>query len=242
MRDAREVALATVLGLVLLLGGCSDPSPDAPLAGGVHPESWIDPGTLGTDGHHGTVATDQGAESCKACHGNDLNGSGEIPGCSECHFGPEGSRIPPGEDWRHGTSRHGEFGEFQATCNRCHDLRRSFGFEPQQCHNCHGPGLPHPFGQAWLDQNATDFHGSSTLDCADCHNLEVRCSECHFGVTGSRSPAGVGWTHGTIPHEVVEAYEAVCNRCHGLTRDFRSEPGNCHDCHDGGVPHSTGAS
>ncbi|MBW2298412.1 MAG: hypothetical protein JRF32_12485 [Deltaproteobacteria bacterium] len=89
-------------------------------------------------------------------------------------------------------------------------------------------------GQAWLDSSLPDYHGNQPQqDCADCHDLAVRCYQCHFGETGSKSPIGSGWPHGVIDgHNDRESFIATCNRCHGLTRTYRNEPAGCHDCHD----------
>ena len=115
-------------------------------------------------------------------------------------------------------------------CNTCHDLNRSYGNRPPICHDCHGLPSSHVTGEAWLNRTSPDFHGSSTLTCADCHDLGTECNACHFGASGNTSPTG--WTHGTTPHDQLEAEGDVCNSCHDLNRGYGNGPESCHDCHD----------
>ena len=68
--------------------------------------------------------------SCAACHDPATE-------CTECHFGPSGSKSPPG--WTHGSFRHDSVTEQASVCNTCHDLNRTYGNEPPDCHNCHVP-------------------------------------------------------------------------------------------------------
>ena len=88
----------------------------------------------------------------------------------------------------------------------------------------------HPLDESWLDKASLDFHGDSSLKCANCHNLNTECSECHFDASGSKSPSD--WIHGMVSHDQMVASEPVCNRCHGLNHSYGNEPGSCHDCHD----------
>ncbi len=225
-----------LLLLSLTLFACSSDNPNAEEA---HPSAWSNPAGLGTDNFHGTVVSQQGVRDCQACHGLELNGAAGIPGCRECHFDEFGSRIPPGVNWSHGSS-HTDLDAYEAVCNACHALSRSFGVGPGQCHDCHGTTTAHVTGQAWLDSASADFHGDSTLNCSSCHDTNVFCATCHFGPSGSRVPAGVSWTHGSVPHSSLAANEAVCNQCHTLTRQYRNQPATCHDCHGTVTAHVTG--
>jgi len=107
------------------------------------------------------------------------------------------------------------------------------------CRVCHGKeltgtGTNHALGQDWLDKKSSQFHGSKPTDnCSDCHELNLTCNECHFGVSGSQAPLGSGWIHGlNDDHERYESDQSVCNRCHNLNRSYQNEPTSCHDCHD----------
>ena len=90
-------------------------------------------------------------------------------------------------------------------------------------------GLPHLMGEPWLNKTSPDFHGDSLLNCADCHDLSIRCNECHFGASGSKAPPG--WTHGTFPHDYLTDSAPVCTTCHDLNRSYGNGPASCHDCH-----------
>ena len=168
------------------------------------------------------------------CHGTELQGTTDIPGCFSCHFGPDGSRAPEGSVWIHGQNQHSDFTSFERICNDCHTLERRYGLDPGLCHDCHGEGIDHVTGQEWLDKNSSQFHGNdSVLNCADCHDLGTYCATCHFGETGSKSPIGSGWNHGNNEeHRRYESHRTICNQCHDLNRSFGNEPKRCHDCHD----------
>ena len=94
-----------------------------------HPlgQPWLDRTSPGFHGLGPDPAT------CSACH--DINTH-----CSQCHFGPTGTMVPPGTNWTHGQGQHENYPAYEITCNRCHDLNRSFGLAPPACHDCHGPG------------------------------------------------------------------------------------------------------
>ena len=230
MRRRYVVALsALVMATALLSGACKPWTHDA---------EWTNPQFKDTKDFHGTVVINRGSTTlCKACHGSDLKGLGEIPGCYKCHFGPEGSRSPSGSSWNHGMAQHESLRPEEPMCNTCHELYRSNGLAPNTCHDCHSISPEtHPLGQSWLDKKSPDFHGKSTLDCSTCHDLKTKCSTCHFGATGSQLPPGSGWSHGTTPHNQLASSEAVCNKCHTLDRSYGNGPATCHDCH--GTPPS----
>jgi len=222
--------------LSLLVGGCSSDNPNAGL---VHGRAWTNPDPLSAATFHGVDVTINGLGECRACHGSDLNGSANIPGCTTCHFTFTGGRVPVGSSWTHGTSPHSSEAPSGPVCNRCHDVYRSYGLAPPACHDCHGSGLNHVTGQPWLDSASPDFHGNSSLTCADCHDQNSWCWQCHFGPAGSKVPPGSTWTHGTPTHTTLGNYGGICNTCHTLTRSYRGEPASCHDCH-GSSAHVTG--
>ena len=68
---------------------------------------------------------------CASCHYLDAT-------CSQCHFGPGGSRIPPGTNWNHGNnSGHRDLEAYDSTCSMCHTVNRTYGNNPRDCHDCH---------------------------------------------------------------------------------------------------------
>ena len=216
------------VGLSIL--NCAKSNPDAPLPGHVHAINYTNPEAAI---FHGIEVNFEGVDDCKSCHGIGLNGTNTIPGCYDCHFDPQGSQAPPGSDWVHGLDGHLSYAAYLEVCNNCHASVRRFGLPPEYCHDCHGAGLNHALGQAWLDKNSADFHGGSALtDCNNCHDLTQKCFECHFGENGSKSPPGSGWTHGNNDeHKERESDQSTCNRCHNLNRSYGNDPIACHDCH-----------
>ncbi len=224
-----------ILFIIALISiGCTNPNPDAPSSGSVHTKGWNNPNLLDSVDYHGTKANQDGSDSCRLCHGKDLNGSGDILGCFDCHFEPDGSQIPGGTGWVHGQSQHEAYETYINVCNACHDVRREYNLGPQPCHDCHGQGTNHALGQAWLDRNSSQFHGDESTDaCSDCHELNTFCASCHFGATGSKAPIGSGWEHGNnLDHRNYEDDQSVCNQCHNLNRSYHNDPESCHDCHD----------
>ncbi|MDO9264688.1 MAG: hypothetical protein Q7U02_12030 [Desulfosalsimonadaceae bacterium] len=186
-----------------------------------HPlgQAWIDPKSTQFHGESDL--------SCAGCHDPATD-------CTQCHFGASGSKVPAGSNWSHGyNDEHKTFEGFQGICNKCHDVDRSFGNPPSACHDCHEIIANHPLAQTWLDPKSATFHGGSGLNCASCHNLSTNCSQCHFGSTGRKAPAGSTWSHGNnTQHKTFEANQAVCNQCHSLNRSYGNPPSDCHDCHE----------
>ncbi|WP_156826996.1 cytochrome c3 family protein [Geopsychrobacter electrodiphilus] len=236
-----------IVGAILtaIITGCSGSNESngngAPAAtSNVHSPNNLNPAETA---FHGLEAKAQGLDTCKICHGVDLLGSANIPGCNRCHFSLTDftRKTPVDSNWTHGTIPHNQLISFGETCNACHTALRQYpGQGPNQCHDCH-IGATHPLGQAWVDSASQTFHGTAALadvnSCKACHGQDllggaagVSCDKCHFGPTGSRVPVGVTWVHGTS-HAPLGSYGATCNQCHTLTRQYRSLPNLCHDCH-----------
>ncbi|MBI5015848.1 MAG: hypothetical protein HZB55_10205 [Deltaproteobacteria bacterium] len=175
---------------------------------------------------HGSAQT-LGSLACTDCH--ELARK-----CFQCHFGPEGQRVPAGVTYTHGVIPHDltTLKDLGAVCDRCHTLTKAFRNEPSVCHSCHGaPPTPHPLGREWIVKSAS-FHGNdAVLECSLCHDPATFCSECHFGPTGSRVPAGVtGWTHAAARtgHAAADRFTApqqtVCAACHALLKSYDVGP------------------
>ncbi|KPJ75355.1 MAG: hypothetical protein AMJ54_15185 [Deltaproteobacteria bacterium SG8_13] len=91
-----------------------------------HPlgQPWLD--TKSVAFHGSADLTD-----CASCHYLDAT-------CSQCHFGPSGSKAPLGSGWNHGRNEeHRSFEAVRSICNQCHSLNRTYGNEPDTCHDCH---------------------------------------------------------------------------------------------------------
>ena len=87
-------------------------------------QAWLD---SKSPQFHGPVPQDE----CANCH--DISQD-----CSQCHFGPTGSKAPIGSGWLHGNNNeHEDYENQRATCNQCHTLNRSYGNGPARCHDCH---------------------------------------------------------------------------------------------------------
>ena len=231
-----------IFGVSLMIIGCTNANNDAPSSGSVHTKAWNNPELLASNDFHGTQANQNGSDSCRLCHGKNLTGSGDIQGCFDCHFGPNGSQIPSESGWIHGQNQHELYETQKNVCNACHEIRRQYGLDPQACHDCHGPGTYHPLGQDWLDRNSLQFHGNEpTNACSDCHTLSTFCANCHFDENGSKAPIGSGWDHGNNDaHQNFENVAYLCNECHNLNRSYGNEPAACHDCHGEGLSHVLG--
>jgi hypothetical protein len=186
-----------------------------------HPlgQSWLD---SKSPEFHGISNID-----CSDCHNLTKD-------CKECHFGASGSMAPTGSGWMHGNNQqHHNYQSDQNVCNNCHNLNRSYGNLPTDCHDCHDNIANHPLGQLWFDSKSDQFHGKSSLNCASCHDLSTECLQCHFGPNGSMTPAGSNWAHGlNDSHKTFQTNKDVCNMCHILDRSYGNPPASCHDCHE----------
>jgi predicted CxxxxCH...CXXCH cytochrome family protein len=224
-----EYTLVAIGMAALVLGGCKPRTHTR--------EEWLNPAYKNEDTFHGSVFVSSSRPLCAVCHGRNLEGRKigriEVPGCSTCHFSPGGARVPQGVAWTHGSTGHSKQESSGSVCDACHQVYASYGLEPKSCHGCHNLGVgAHALGQPWLDRKSQEFHATSALECSNCHDLDTKCSTCHFGPSGSKVPEESGWTHGTLPHDSLETYGAVCNQCHSLDRSYGNGPATCHDCHE----------
>ena len=182
------------------------------------------------------------------------------PGCSTTNsesvaLSPQGAH-PQGWDNVHGTFARPD----GASCAPCHgsatDPAASGGIAKVSCFSaprgaqwCHanGPAFHPP---DWLDKGGAHFHGAAYPGpiangklCATCHTQadppSFVCLNCHFTITGARTPAGTTWVHGTIAGhtafgqlDVLNAVNSVCINCHAVNNAFGHMPQPfCHNCH-----------
>jgi predicted CxxxxCH...CXXCH cytochrome family protein len=196
-------------------------------------QPWMDKKETG---YHGASVGGDAAQ-CSACHANPA----VTTKCADCHYDDTTGSKTPDPGWTHGTTPHDNAtltltAPQAAVCVTCHEASRSYGNGPAACHDCH----KHPRGQPWLDYKSSEFHGTSTMQCSQCHNLSTECSTCHFGSTGSMTP-DPGWTHGDVQHDgtvltITPVQETVCATCHALERSYGNGPAACHDCHTHDTP------
>jgi hypothetical protein len=244
----KNLLVGTILCGMVLVGGCSESNPETPPYK-VHPLAWSEPENYtGTDFHGYEVLNFASYnEPCKACHGFDLLGSGNIPGCTDCHENIDGGHLPGYAD----SAVHGPdaLEDFQI-CKLCHGDDYLGGIAIS-CADCHTIPWPHPVDTAWLNRSNPQYHGNAANsaiereDCKVCHGADLRggstgvsCFVCHFDETGSDSPPGVNFTSGNHDdddlHETLSSYLTICNNCHNTNRRFGLAPSACHDCHGDG--------
>ena len=83
-RSASCLWIVAIPAALLLLSGCDDDAPprQAPVAA-AHDEAWTDPAS---GAFHGRFVMREGADDCRTCHADDLQGAGDAPACSSCHL------------------------------------------------------------------------------------------------------------------------------------------------------------
>ncbi|MBK7769435.1 MAG: hypothetical protein IPI48_02580 [bacterium] len=168
-------------------------------------EAWTDPAS---GAFHGRFVMREGADDCRTCHADDLQGAGDAPACSSPPgWGAAGSHgltgWPPvgchedlasnhpagwGAPDAHGSAVIADGG---SACASCHGFDYRGGVAGVSCYACHdGPG-GHPLG--WEEQVAhgTAAQGAAVAGCAVCHGADFRggwtsvsCYQCHGGPTG----------------------------------------------------------
>lgn len=190
-------ALAIALAVLALLGflslaGCGDQSSGShydPYLG-KHPDGWL------PSGHAGPARQD--FDSCRPCHGEDLNGGISKVACTKCHLDNPSLPVQPNNERVHGPFGYALHAGFvqqhgAAACANvyCHGANLEGATGPS-CTSCHmgGPSSAHPL--AWANQ--INLHGgfvlaNGTAGCrnAVCHgpNLEgvflsgPGCNACH---------------------------------------------------------------
>ena len=170
-----------------------------------HPPGWTE-----TYVDHRPYTKLNGNQSCKACHGSNLQGYQVAPSCysasyngTACHpDGPQGAPHPVNESYLLGTN-HGPDAKADLTaCQLCHGQPGGPGSNPRfnvgiyrvggnGCESCHGTDYAHP--AEWAGPNTT-FHysaGSIQQACTLCHGVHldgvggvgVSCLGCHTSVT-----------------------------------------------------------
>lgn len=237
MRPLRDPLHAVWLGLVLLVGACSEPSPveEDPIR--AHPVDWSNPAK--PDWHGARVVRD-GTGFCTGCHGSHLRGAIGVPGCYDCHNGPGGHldswSSPPAPF--HGTTvvEDGPEG-----CKTCHGEDLSGGWSGVSCDDCHNGAGGH--SEFWKTPPAP-FHGTPVQyegpsGCTTCHGSDYRggwsgvsCYTCHAG-----GPSGhpEGWmdtrAHTFHGDRVAADGDEDCRRCHGNDLLGGTSGISCGDCH-----------
>jgi hypothetical protein len=142
-------------------------------------------------------------DGCLKCHVK----LGKVA-CDLCHQGKEkrarvqsaAFAVTHGPKWK---TTHG-MGD-AATCGVCH--------VPQDCADCHGPGVPHE--QKFVEVHAS-YAAQPTAKCSTCHK-DAFCNGCH----GTKMPHPAGFT--PKHPELSKKQPDMCKRCH--------EDSDCTTCH-----------
>jgi len=230
--------LPLLLTLAFFLGACSADRQD-PADNGltVHPGTWMDHESSDFHGH--LVARDT-PQTCRNCHGEDLEGAGKAPDCWECHDGPGGHPegwISPIEPF------HGDTVALEGDqeCAECHGEDFRGGWAEVSCYTCHDGPSGHPVN--WLKPSSPSFHAKKvaaegTSECAVCHGADfqggwsgVSCYTCHNGPSGHP----VGWvvpgTDNFHGDEVEAEGDTRCQACHGADLGGGTSGVSCSKCH-----------
>jgi hypothetical protein len=148
----------------------------------VHPETWL--------GEH-SVEAGTDLASCAGCHGSDFNGSGQIPGCFDCHLGEAPTFTTHPTTWANVETDHQGFPSDHSwtTCAtaQCHgsDLRGGGDavtttgpscFTATGCHTTTGnyPPAAHPIPNTNPAAHGPDAKNLGQLFCQNCHGLPLK--------------------------------------------------------------------
>ncbi|MFC1546907.1 hypothetical protein ACFL5M_00110 [Candidatus Neomarinimicrobiota bacterium] len=253
----RTILRITLIAVTFAYWGCTKVAEETD----AHPEGWVD---TASSTFHSLRVTVSGLESCKQCHGENLEGgtSGQACTSGDCHI--RGAAIPHPTDWRlpGNDNFHGTWALSVgfSPCTKCHGADLQGSFTEKACNDCHtGPGeIPHP--DDWATPEAVNFHGNwipvvGVASCQDCHGddfsggvVNVACSNTTCHTAGDAIPHPDEWTDSeddAFHGEWVEtAGFASCTACHGSDFSGGWAETACSNttCHTGGdaIPHPDG--
>ncbi|OGR02108.1 MAG: hypothetical protein A2284_11785 [Deltaproteobacteria bacterium RIFOXYA12_FULL_61_11] len=231
------------MGCVLLLG-CSGgglpadqflpPAGDASSAASAifpHPDGF------GAGAHGLVLRGEAGAlETCRTCHGEDLDGGWAGTSCTSCH-----RTYPHTQGWID-RGRHGSFvrdnGSLLCTA-ACHDQDPLVAGTAGRCTGCHSD---YPHTQGW---SLASQHGPAatepTARCVACHGATGGrtgdCADCHADY-----PHLKGWAEPAVHGAAARAGDrgtGCSNSCHGEDPQKFDKGRRCTSCHPE-YPHPAG--
>lgn len=221
-----------VLLSFLIVAGCSDRNPDAPLSGQAHPQGWLAQ-------HPAAARVDQ--VGCQGCHGADFKGSGRAVSCFSCHAaGPPFTLHPV---WWGGDA----FNEHRHFHN-APDPAQRLSWTRCAAETCHGPQLKGGSGLA-PSCFSVNFTGPAGV-LNTCHALGPPVPPPHVTATAYSLPGN----HGPAARDSGNDNLSMgnyCINCHGRPTNlfdggFVSDPailgvanGNCSICHPDAKAHPT---
>lgn len=251
----RRFAMLLILLPCFAFLGCASGNSEAPTSDRApHPVDWIKV-------HPTAALAVADFADCVACHGTNLQGSGEAVSCYSCHaFNTKPPFIIHPADWADPYTYHRAYAATNGfiSCMRCHgrDLQGSpaapscysTAFDGLNCH-ADGPGkVPHPLDGSYRDgaKHGPDAKADLTV-CQQCHGQPGGPgSNPRFNI-GIPSAGGKGCegchdtnyahpTHWAGPNNTFH-YSAgnihkACTLCHGVNLDGIGGVGiSCLNCH-----------
>ncbi len=267
----RRSAILLLLLLSLALTGCSDGNSSAPAEDEAHPEAAWEKNQESSPSppaeneghavdwlqtHPAEALAAPGFANCVACHGAELEGSADIPGCYSCH---SFNTTPPftihPASWTDPYFNHRGYAAANGTasCSNCHDLGSpavpscsSASFDGRRCHE-NGPGqVPHPLDGSFLSgANHGPVAKADLTICQGCHgqaggpgsNPRFNIGIDSVNGTGCEGCHGINYAHPadfvyTSSHASAGNIENSCTLCHGVNLDGVGGVGvSCYSCH-----------
>lgn len=250
----RKLAFMCLLASALLLNACSSGNSDAPADRNAHPEGWLIE-------HSAEVAASPDYNDCTACHGVELDGSGDAVSCFSCHaFNTSPPFTIHPATWSDAYASHRAYAALNGfdECLGCHGagLRGSpaapscfsDSFDGRGCH-AEGPAeVPHALDGSYL---AGSQHGPEAKQdltaCQPCHgeaggpgdNPRFNAGIFSAGGNGCETCHGINYAHppnwagpnNTFHYSAGNLQEA-CTLCHGESLDGIGGIGvSCLGCH-----------
>lgn len=211
-----------------------------------HSENWA------ASGAHGAAFL-KNSESCKSCHGNDLNGGTSKISCASCH-----TNYPHSADFK-ATATHGKkYYADRLNCTSCHGRDYTGGSTGISCTKCHSYphtknwGLPDEHGVAFYDIGHQSGQPPSPMKrdysaCMNCHDKvknptspATSCAGCHADMPHGQSFPGKTGTAKPISHGAYVGSHSEqlgsCYSCHFNPQRHGPKIDTCLNCHDEDSP------
>ena len=200
MRNFWYIFPILVLGLLI---SCSQQK--SPVEIKTHPAGWYSKDTGGT---HGKYVVENGAESCRSCHGKDYSGGEAEISCYTCHPFPHPEEFEePGSANFHGKFIASQLRWNLSVCQQCHGVDYAGGKVGESCLECHTlPGGPEACNTCHGNSNnpapPKDLRGNTERSAigVGAHQKHVAettittllgCQSCHPPLTGFDDPAHI---------------------------------------------------
>ena len=203
--------------------------------------------------HSNTGEWDPTVNTCKSCHGENLDGGIVGLNCHDCHA--DGFTSHDSNFIFEDHNDYGDWTDVASQCQGCHGQDLDGGFVSYSCDICHASDgdISHPdgfmvYGDSNFHSNTGDWY-TTIPECQTCHgdNLDggitgVSCNSCHEdNFTGH--PNGFDLTDHTVSGDWNNT-ASFCMNCHGTDLNGGLVDESCTLCHnlDGSpvIPHLPG--